>query len=173
MLASCCCNLAAARCCSVSLFLSFSTTAAGALATKAGLSSLPPIRSKLEIDSFLRHSPAGLMTIPGDDRSLKTRITKSILLNSDTVLTLPNIHQVASQLHLSPQTLHRNLKREGTSYQRIKESIRRDLAMTALVKDRLPVKQVAELVGFSESRSITRAFKQWTGLSPREYCRYV
>ena len=86
---------------------------------------------------------------------------------------LPNIDQIASQLHMTAQTLHRNLKREGTSYQHIKDSIRRDIAVSKLVKDRLPVKQVAEIVGFSESRSFTRAFKHWTGLSPREYCKYV
>jgi AraC-like DNA-binding protein len=134
---------------------------------------LPPIRSKTEIASFLKHSPAGLMTIPGDDRSLKSEITKSILIQNQSVLSLPNIQQIANRFHLTPQTLHRSLKREGTSYQRIKDSIRRDIAVTRLVKDRMKVKQVAVLVGFSESRSFTRAFKQWTGLSPREYCKYV
>jgi AraC-like DNA-binding protein len=83
------------------------------------------------------------------------------------------IDEMASQLHVTPQTLHRSLKREGTSYQRIKDSIRRDIAVTRLVKDRMPVNQVAEIVGFSEARSFTRAFKNWTGLSPREYCKYV
>lgn len=134
---------------------------------------LPPIRSKAEIANFLKHSPAGLMTIPGDDRSLKNRINNLILKDRKPVLMLPSIDQIASQLHMTPQTLHRNLKREGTSYQRIKDGIRRDIAVTKLVKDHLPVKEVAEIVGFSESRSFTRAFKHWTGLSPREYCKYV
>ena len=134
---------------------------------------LPPIRSKAEIASFLKHSPAGLMTIPGDDRSLKNKITELIKPQGKAVLSLPKIDQIASQLNMTPQTLHRSLKREGTSYQRIKDSIRRDIAVSSLVKDRMPVKQVAELVGFSESRSFTRAFKHWTGLSPREYCKYV
>jgi AraC-like DNA-binding protein len=45
--------------------------------------------------------------------------------------------------------------------------------VTRLVKDRMPVKDVAEILGFSEPRSFTRAFKNWTGLSPREYCKYI
>jgi len=143
------------------------------LAFDARYLNLPPIRSKVEIVNFLRHSPAGLMTIPGDDRSLKNRITQLIMADSTKVLSLPKIEQIASRLHVSPQTLHRRLKREGTSYQRIKDGIRRDIAVTRLVKDRMKVKQVAELVGFSEPRSFTRAFKHWTGLSPREYCKYV
>ena len=134
---------------------------------------LPPIRSKAEIVSFLKHSPAGLMTIPGDDRSLKNEITKLITAKRTTVLSLPKIDEIADRLHVTPQTLHRNLKREGTSYQQIKDAIRRDIAVSLLVKDRMRVNQVAEIVGFSESRSFTRAFKQWTGLSPREYCKYV
>ena len=135
--------------------------------------SLPPIRSQVEIANFLKRSPAGLMTIPGDDRSLRNRITNLIVTQSKTVLSLPGIGEVASQLHITPQTLHRSLKREGTSYQRIKDSIRRDIAVTRLVRDRMPVNQVAEIVGFSEARSFTRAFRKWTGLSPREYCKYV
>lgn len=134
---------------------------------------LPPVRNQAEIANFLKHSPAGLMTIPGDDRSLRNRITSLILTQREPVLSLPRIDEVACQLHLTPQTLHRSLKREGTSYQRIKDGIRRDIAVTRLVKDRMPVNQVAEIVGFSEARSFTRAFKHWTGLSPREYCRYV
>lgn len=135
--------------------------------------SLRPMRSRTEITTFLKHSPAGLMTIPGDDRSLRSRITHLITARRQSVLALPGIDEIASQLHFSPQTLHRRLKREGTSYQRIKDAIRRDIAVTRLVRDRMPVNKVAELLGFSEARSFTRAFKNWTGLSPREYCKYV
>ena len=134
---------------------------------------MPPVRGKAEITNFLKHSPAGLMTIPGDDRSLKGKIATLIFAQKTAVLTLPKIEEIAGHFHVTPQTLHRRLKTEGTSYQRIKDSIRRDIAVTKLVKDRLPVKQVAEIVGFSEPRSFTRAFKHWTRLSPREYCRYV
>jgi AraC-like DNA-binding protein len=134
---------------------------------------MAPMRTKVEISTFLKHSPAGLMTIPGDDRSLKHQITQLIITPRKPVLDLPAIDKVAEHFHFTPQTLHRKLKLEGTSYQRIKDSIRRDIAVAKLVKDRLAVKEVAEIVGFSEPRSFTRAFKRWTGLSPREYCKYV
>ncbi len=134
---------------------------------------LKPVRSKAEIIRFSKYSPAGLMTIPGDDRSLKNRINQLVLAQRGSALQLPRIDEIAEHFHLTTQTLHRRLKKEGTSYQRIKDSIRRDVAVTKLVQERLPVYKVAEIVGFSEPRSFTRAFKQWTGLSPREYCRYV
>ena len=143
------------------------------LAFDAEYLNLPPVRNKAEIVNFLKHSPAGLMTIPGDDRSLKNKITNLIMSQSHTVLSPPKMAQIAGLVHMTPQTMHRRLKREGTSYQHIKDNLRRDIAVTKLVKDRMPVKQVAEIVGFSEPRSFTRAFKHWTGLSPREYCKYV
>lgn len=134
---------------------------------------LAPIRSEADLTKFLENSPADLMTIPGDDPSLKHQVTRLITKSKELELSFPKLDQIASQLSMTPQTLHRRLTKEGTSYQRIKDNIRRDIAVTRLVRDRMPVKQVAEIVGFSEPRSFTRAFKHWTGLSPREYCRFV
>lgn len=134
---------------------------------------LAPVRSERDLAKFLENSPADLMTIPGDDPSLKHEIVRLITETNEHELNFPKLNQIADQLNMTPQTLHRRLTKEGTSYQRIKDNIRRDIAVTRLVKDRMPVKQVAEIVGFSEARSFTRAFKHWTGLSPREYCRFV
>jgi AraC-like DNA-binding protein len=46
------------------------------------------------------------------------------------------------------------------------------LAINKLVSEKLSVEEVSELVGFAEPRSFTRAFKKWTGLTPRSYCKY-
>jgi AraC-like DNA-binding protein len=134
---------------------------------------LPLVRSKSDVDQFLIHSPFDLLTIPGDDKSLRHHITHLITGSQALPLEFPGIADLAGRLNISPQTLHRRLQQEGTSYQRIKDNIRRDLALTKLVRDKLPVNEVSALVGFSEPRSFTRAFRHWTGLSPREYCRFV
>jgi AraC-like DNA-binding protein len=138
---------------------------------------LPIIRSKKELTAFLIHSPADLMTIPGEDNSLRNIISQLVKehnrADQQAGLDFPSIEQIASQLHLTPITLHRRLKLEGTNYQQIKETIRRDIALTKLIKERLKVKDVAAIVGFSESSSFTRAFKSWTGLSPREFCKFI
>ncbi|MGH1374487.1 MAG: AraC family transcriptional regulator [Cellvibrionaceae bacterium] len=133
----------------------------------------PLIRSKTEVDIFLKHSPAQLLTIPGDDQSFQNKISRQLRANRDLPLKFPDINTLASGYHMSVQTLHRRLKQEGTSYQRIKDNLRRDLALNKLVQERLAVHEVAEIVGFSEARSFTRAFKSWTGLSPREYCKFL
>ncbi|GAB3100627.1 AraC family transcriptional regulator [Aestuariicella hydrocarbonica] len=135
----------------------------------------PLVRSQQELTQFLKAAPADLLTIPGDDNSLQRHISQSLSASLSTSgrLTFPSLPMLAKQLHLSPQTLHRRLKQEGTSYQRIKDNLRRDLALQKLVREKHSVNDIAEVLGFSEARSFTRAFRQWTGLSPREYGKLV
>ncbi|MAZ87840.1 MAG: AraC family transcriptional regulator [Cellvibrionaceae bacterium] len=133
----------------------------------------PLIRNQREINTFLKHSPSSLLTIPGDDQTFQHRITRYLNAQLKIPLEFPDVGSLAQHFHISVQTLHRRLKQEGSNYQQIKDNIRRDLALNKLVRERLPVHQVAEIVGFSEARSFTRAFKNWTGLSPREYCKFL
>ena len=129
----------------------------------------PLIRSELELKAFLTNSPADLMTIPGEDHSLAAQIQRMILKLDGDHLQFPKIEVLARMLRISPQTLHRRLLADGTSYQQIKNHIRRDIAISKLVKEKCSVDDVSRIVGFSEPSSFTRAFKQWTGMSPRDY----
>ncbi len=78
---------------------------------------------------------------------------------------------VASALNVSLRTLHRRLLEEGTSLQKVKDEVRRDLATERLVRTSRSIKQIARDVGFHNEKSFMRAFKQWTGESPVEYRR--
>ena len=69
---------------------------------------------------------------------------------------------------MSPQTLRRHLREEGTSFQELKDHLRRDLAIYQLGSD-LPIQRIAERLGFSEPSAFHRAFKKWTGLTPGAY----
>ena len=132
---------------------------------------LRPVRTQRDLSGFLKHSPADLITIPGEEQSYRARI-RSLLLHQDSeVLQCPSFEQVAGGFNISAQTLRRKLKGEGTSYPRIKDEIRRDLAIEKLLSQKLSVSEIARLLGYSESRSFTRAFRQWTGLTPTAYIR--
>jgi len=72
---------------------------------------------------------------------------------------------VAQALGLSRQTLYRRLKAEGVSFDQVLDDLRRRMAETYLEK--LSVNETAYLVGFSETSAFSRAFKRWTGASPR------
>lgn len=76
---------------------------------------------------------------------------------------------VARKFHLSTRRLFRQLREEGTSLQRLKDESRREQAVHLLCRTERPIKQIASQVGFSDAKSFTRAFKHWTGVSPREY----
>ncbi len=132
---------------------------------------LAPVRTQRDLSHFLKHSPADLITIPGDEQSYRASIRSMLLKQENDVLQCPAFEQLAVRFHVSAQTLRRRLKREGSSYPQIKDEIRRDLAIEKLVSQKLAVAEVARTLGFSESRSFTRAFKHWTGKTPTTYLR--
>ena len=67
---------------------------------------------------------------------------------------------------LSRQTLYRRLKAEGVTFEALLDRLRRRLAQK-LVRQGLPVKDIAYRLGFSDPAAFSRAFKRWTGTSPR------
>ena len=73
---------------------------------------------------------------------------------------------VAARLNVSVRTLHRALAAEGTSYRRLLDQLRLDIAGRHLRDDRMSVAEVAFLAGFSEISAFHRAFKRWTGQTP-------
>ncbi|MBU0830034.1 MAG: helix-turn-helix transcriptional regulator, partial [Gammaproteobacteria bacterium] len=78
---------------------------------------------------------------------------------------------LAHLLHVSPRTLHRQLKEEGATLQGLKDEVRQGRAMDLLHRTDRPIKQVAEAAGFVNEKSFIRAFRSWTGHSPAEYRR--
>ncbi len=90
-------------------------------------------------------------------------------------LLLPVLHtgkvgvdDVAGQLGVSRQTLFRRLKAEGATFEAVLDSLRHRLALDYLSARRVSVNETAYLVGFSEPAAFSRAFKRWTGHSPRD-----
>jgi AraC-like DNA-binding protein len=75
-------------------------------------------------------------------------------------------HGLAARLKVSVRTLHRSLAAEGTSYRRLLDQLRLDIAKRHLMDDRVSVAEVAFLVGFSELSAFHRAFRRWTGRTP-------
>jgi AraC-like DNA-binding protein len=79
-----------------------------------------------------------------------------------------NMEMVASQLGLSRQTLFRRLRAEGATFEVVLDELRHKMAVHHLSGKKLSVKETAYLVGFSEPSAFSRAFKRWTGSSPRK-----
>ncbi|MCG8671945.1 MAG: AraC family transcriptional regulator [Pseudomonadales bacterium] len=91
------------------------------------------------------------------------------IIGSDLAKGFPSFDQVADALNMSTQTLSRRLQDEDTSYQSIKDDIRRDAAIAFLNAGELSIKEIAYHLGFKESSSFSKAFKQWVGITPTRY----
>lgn len=82
-----------------------------------------------------------------------------------------SLKETARAFHMSPRTLIRRLAAEDTSFQAIKDALRRDHAIYALINTDTPLEQIAANLGFSSVSVFHRAFKHWTGNTPGEYRR--
>jgi len=79
----------------------------------------------------------------------------------------PSAERVAASLAMHPKTLNRRLRTEGTTFRRLLDGVRLELAERYLRQPGLSVEEVAYLLGYSESSAFHRAFRRWTGRTPR------
>lgn len=129
--------------------------------------SMPVIRDEAEMQQFLQTSPADLLSRPDDRNSHTARIRA--MIGRDFTDQIPDFETIAGQLHMSPQTLRRRLKGENTSFQEIKDNLRRDIAIYHLSRDDYAINDISHLAGFTEPSTFHRAFKKWTGVTPGAY----
>ncbi|MBL8545471.1 MAG: AraC family transcriptional regulator [Hyphomonadaceae bacterium] len=79
------------------------------------------------------------------------------------------VETIAAKLNTSRQTLYRQLKDESATFEQVLDELRHRMALDYIAARRVSVNETAYLVGFSDPASFSRAFKRWTGKSPREY----
>jgi AraC-like DNA-binding protein len=80
-----------------------------------------------------------------------------------------NADSACRKLRLSRRTLQRRLKSERTSFQKVLQEVRADLAVRYLCDTRLKALDIAMLLGYSNISSFTTAFKSWYDMPPVEY----
>jgi len=129
----------------------------------------PNIQDESTLEKLLELPSLQLMSLPDYQSSLADKIRA--MIKRDVEAQFPELEPVAEKLGLSSATLRRRLRSEGTSYQIIKDDIRRDAAIYHLGRGVMSVEQVAAKIGFLEVTSFYRAFKRWTGVTPRDYIK--
>lgn len=130
---------------------------------------MPLVRTAKDLELFIASSPREILTIPGEDTSLTAQINQLLASSGNQSLYLPGAEEISSRLGISQQTLRRKLAAEGIHYQQIKDNLRRDVATRLLSEAQISIADIAEQLGYREARTFTRAFKEWTGMSPREF----
>lgn len=81
----------------------------------------------------------------------------------------PSLNVLAHLLHLTPRTLHRRLKEEGTSYKDILEDVRHMLALELLKAGHLSIQEIGYKLGYTDTANFRRAFKRWEGQPPSSH----
>lgn len=81
----------------------------------------------------------------------------------------PSLEMIADNLHMSTSAIQRNLAWEGLSYTDLVEETRKSLSEMYFKQRNLSLSEIAYLLGYSELSAFSRAFRRWTGYSPREY----
>jgi AraC-like DNA-binding protein len=102
----------------------------------------------------------------------KNRGTLRSAVENEIVPLLPHgkvrASEIAARLGLSQRTSARRLASEGVTFSAVLESLRADLARQYLSDPDLSISRIAWLLGYEEVSAFTRAFKRWTGKTPRE-----
>ena len=85
----------------------------------------------------------------------------------------PKLGVIASRLSMGTRTLRRRLKGLDTSYQKILDDVKKELAIEYLQSTNLSVQEISDLLGYSEVTNFRRAFVKWVELSPYQYRRQL
>lgn len=77
--------------------------------------------------------------------------------------------KVANELCMSNRTLQRKLQKKGTTFKEVLTDVRKGIAMKYIQDSQLTLTELSFQLGFSEISAFSRAFKNWTGQSPKNY----
>jgi len=81
----------------------------------------------------------------------------------------PSIDAISQVLHMSPRTLQRRLQESGSSFQRVLDEARHQMARYYLSNSALELNEAAYLLGFEDPNSFGRAFRSWEGVPPSDW----
>lgn len=124
---------------------------------------LRPVRDDQALRQLLRRPLPLSLRSYRRDRMTVSRV-RSLL--RDDLARFATVTAVARHLGMSARTLHRQFEDQGSSFQQLKDEVRRDLALELLHRSDKPVKQIAQALGYASEKSFFRVFVKWTGQTP-------
>lgn len=113
-----------------------------------------------------QHAQLLLQQAPGEDE-LQSRVEQAVAQSLHG--GQPRITRVARSLGMGERTLQRRLSERGLTFNDVVDQVRERLARQNVARDDLTLTEVAFLLGYSESSAFIRAFRRWTGETPRKY----
>jgi len=103
------------------------------------------------------------------EASLAAELRSMLMDRAGRGETVPDSILAADLLGISVSTLSRRLRRESTTFLKLKSECQRDIARQLLRRDTLTMAEIAARLGFVDARSFRRAFQDWTGVLPSAF----
>jgi AraC-like DNA-binding protein len=128
---------------------------------------LPIAEADLTLGSLLELQAKDLLAKSPQHESFAGQVRQ--LITEGLPVGEARMETVCRKLGNSTRTLQRKLSEEGTSYKKLLEETQRDLSKFYLHKSEMAICEVSYLIGFSQSSAFHRAFRRWTGLTPKEF----
>jgi AraC-like DNA-binding protein len=128
----------------------------------------PVRRDKAAVKAFLADARSNVIVPPRSDNLVSARVRTHLQRAQPA---WPDLGATAEALHMAASTLQKRLAADGTSFQALKDALRRDLAIVRLNTSAVPLAALADELGFADSAAFQRAFKSWTGSAPGAYRR--
>lgn len=130
---------------------------------------LPIAQNESSLKEFLRTAPYQMMVEPQRAESSELIANVRRVMGYDLTKGFPAFEDVAVALNMSAPTLRRHLRKEGVSYQKLKDQARKEAAIAYLSRPELSITAVAALMGFTDPSAFHRSFKKWTGSTPGQF----
>ena len=121
-----------------------------------------------DLKPFLQRAPRDWIFTTYREHALSMKLREHL---SQAGRLNSSLKEAAAAFHMSPRTLMRRLTAEDTSFQGIKDALRRDYAISELLNTDKSLEHIAHDHGFTSVSVFHRAFKRWTGNTPGEYRR--
>jgi AraC-like DNA-binding protein len=127
---------------------------------------MPLVRHEPALTRVLERHAQDLVSQLGDPEDPLAPIRDAI---AASLAEGPRLEDIAKRVAMSPRTLQRRLRQAGTTFQGLVDEARQRVAQGYLNDKALTIGEVAYLLGYSEPSAFVRAFKRWTGRTPRQF----
>jgi AraC-like DNA-binding protein len=126
----------------------------------------------------LHHHPQLYQVLRSEAERMLTQVTQGVrhservrqyVLARPPLGAIPDMETVARDLGMSVRSLRRRLKEEGVAYKAILEEAFGMVATRLLSDTSRSIQETAHAMGFSDPTAFHRAFKRWTGMTPKQY----
>lgn len=94
---------------------------------------------------------------------------RQLLINNIQQVNFPRISHLSDITGVSTRTFQRFLLQKGTTFTRMIDEIRFEMATPLLNDEKTPITEIAFELGYADVAHFSRAFRRITGMSPRAY----